>query len=285
MVYITIENKHIQKRGEYKNMMIIGEKINGSRSRVAQAIAGRDREFIIDLAKGQVANGVDFLDVNAGTSPERETEDLVWLVRTVQEAVDVPLCLDSPNPQPLSSALKQVKKMPIINSISGESVRLNNILPLVAEYGCPVIALALDDSGIPKTTEDRLEIVRRVLHQTRAKGIPDEKVYIDPLVLTLGTDSKSGKIAMETMQRIRSEFPKAHLIVGLSNISFGLPARHLINRIFLSLAMMAGLDSAILDPTDQVLRTTILTTELVLGEDRFCRNFTQSYRSGLIVTK
>ena len=266
-------------------MIIIGEKINGSRSRVAQAIAEKDKKFIIDLAKTQVAGGVDFLDVNAGTTPDREAEDLVWLVRTVQEAVDVPLCLDSPNPQPLSSALKEVKKTPMINSISGESVRLKNVLPLVAEYGCPVIALALDDRGIPKGTEDRLEVVRRVLHQTRASGVPDENVYIDPLVLTLGTDSTSGKIAMETMQKIHSEFPKAHLIVGLSNISFGLPARHLINRIFLALAMMAGLDSAILDPTDQALRTTILTTELVLGQDRFCRNFMQSYRSGLIVTK
>jgi cobalamin-dependent methionine synthase I len=266
-------------------MMIIGEKINGSRSQVARAIAERDRKFIIDLAESQVAGGVDFLDVNAGTSPDRETQDLVWLVRTVQEAVDVPLCLDSPNPQPLSFALKEVKKTPMINSISGESARLKNVLPIVAEYGCPVIALALDDIGIPKGTEDRLEVVRRVIHQTRTKGVPDERVYVDPLVLTLGTDSKSGKIATETMQRIRSEFPEAHLIVGLSNISFGLPARHLINRTFLSLAMMAGLDSAILDPTDQVLRATILTTELVLGEDRFCRNFTQSYRSGLIVTK
>jgi cobalamin-dependent methionine synthase I len=263
-------------------MMIIGEKINGTRSRVAQAIVERDREFIMDLAKSQVASGVGFLDVNVGTSPNREREDLVWLVKTVQDAVDVPLCLDSPNPEPLSSALKEVRKTPMINSISGESTRLRDVLPLVAEYGCPVIALALDGRGIPKGIEGRLDVIRRVLNQTRAKGVPDEKVYIDPLVLTLGTDWKSGKVAIETMQTIRSEFPKTHLIAGLSNISYGLPGRQLINRIFLSLAMMAGLDSAILDPTDQALRATILTTELVLGYDRFCRNYTQSFRSGLI---
>ena len=266
-------------------MMIVGEKINGTRSRVAQAIVGRDSEFIIDLAKSQIAGGVDFLDVNAGTSPDRETEDLLWLVRTVQDAVNVPLCLDSPNPKPLSAALKEVNQTPMINSISGESARLNNVLPLAPEHGCPVIALALDDGGIPKGTEGRLDVIGRVLSQTRAKGIPDEKVYIDPLVLTLGTDWNAGKIALDTMQRIRSEFPKTHLIVGLSNISYGLPARHLINRTFLSLAMMAGLDSAILDPTDQVLRATILATELVLGQDRFCRNYTQSYRSGIIGKK
>lgn len=263
-------------------MMIIGEKINGTRSRVARAIVERDREFIIELAKSQVASGVDFLDINAGTSPNRETEDLVWLVKTVQDAVDVPLCLDSPYSKSLSSALKEVRKTPMLNSVSGESARLINVLPLVSEHGCPVIALALDDSGIPKGIEGRLEIIRRILNQTRARGVPDEKMYIDPLVLTLGTDWKSGKVAIDTMQAVRSEFPKTHLIVGLSNISYGLPGRPFINRIFLPLAMMAGLDSAILDPTDQVLRTTILTTELVLGNDRFCRNYTQSFRSGLI---
>lgn len=266
-------------------MIIIGEKINGTRSRVAQAIVERDREFIIDLAKSQVAAGVDFVDVNAGTSREREAQDLVWLVRIVQDVVNVPLCLDSPNHEPLSSALMEVKQTPMINSISGESARLINVLPLALEYGCPVIALALDDSGIPKGIEGRLDVIRRVLSQTREKGIPDEKVYIDPLVLTLGTDWNAGKIAMNTMQTIRSEFPKTHLIVGLSNISFGLPARHLINRTFLSLAMMAGLDSAILDPMDEALRAIILTTELVLGQDRFCRNYTQSYRSGVIGKK
>jgi len=266
-------------------MMIVGEKINGTRSRVAQAIAERDGEFIIDLAKGQVAAGVDFLDVNAGTSQDREAEDLVWLARTVQGVVDVPLCLDSPNPKPLSSALMQVKQTPMINSISGESARLINVLPLVSKYGCPVIVLALDDSGIPKGIEGRLDVIRRVLSQTRAKGIPDEKIYIDPLVLTLGTDWNAGKTATDMMLKIRSEFPKTHLIVGLSNISFGLPGRHLINRVFLSLAMMAGLDSAILDPMDQALKETILTTELLLGQDRFCRNYTQSYRSGMIGKK
>jgi 5-methyltetrahydrofolate--homocysteine methyltransferase len=266
-------------------MLIIGEKINGTRSHVARAIIERDGEFIADLAKNQAAGGADFLDVNAGTAPAREAEDLVWLVKTVQDAVDLPLCLDSPNAKSLSSALVEVKKTPIINSISGESVRLTSVLPLVSERGCPVIALALDDRGIPKGVEGRLNVIRGILHQTRAKGVADEKLYIDPLVLTLGTDWESGRVAIETIRAIRSEFPKTRVVVGLSNISFGLPKRSLVNRIFLSLAMMAGLDSAILDPTDQGLRAAIVTTELVLGQDRFCRNYTQSFRSGLFKTE
>ncbi len=263
-------------------MMIIGEKINGTRPRVARAIVERDTEFIVHLAKSQVSDGVDFLDVNAGTSPDREAEDLVWLVRTLQDAVDVSLCLDSANPKPLSKAIREVRKTPMVNSISGESSRLINVLPLVAEYGCPVIALALDEKGIPKGVEDRMAVVRRILQETRTKAVPDQKVYIDPLVLTLGTDWNSGKVAIDTMQAVRSEFPETHLIAGLSNISYGLPGRPLINRTFLSMAMMAGLDSAILDPTDKALRTTILATELVLGHDRYCHTYTQSFRSGRI---
>ena len=259
-------------------MKIIGEKINGTRSRVAQAILDRDSTFIADLATSQVAGGADYVDVNAGTTPDRETEDLLWLVGIVQGAVDKPLCIDSSHHESLAAALKVVGQTPMINSISGETGRLKNVLPLVAEYGCPVITLALDDNGIPKSVEDRLTVVRRIVRETRAKGVPDGNLYIDPLILTLGTEWKAGQMAIETMQKIRSEFPDAHLTCGLSNISFGLPSRALINRTFMTLATMAGLDSAIMDPTNKDMREAVLATELVLGRDRFCRKYTAAFR-------
>jgi 5-methyltetrahydrofolate--homocysteine methyltransferase len=179
-------------------------------------------------------------------------------------------------------AIPETKQTPMINSISGERTRLDGILPLVSKHGCSVIALAMDENGIPKGVEERLTVIRRLMDRTRSSGLPDEKVYIDPLVMTLSTNTESGVIALETMRAARAEFPGIHLCAGLSNISFGLPARHLVNRVFLTLALAAGLDTAILDPFDRELRGELLAAELVLGRDRHCLNYTRSYREGRI---
>ena len=263
-------------------MQIIGEKINGTLQEVKTAIRERNTSFIKDLARRQVEAGAALVDVNAGTLPAEEPEALSWLVRTVQGEVDAPLCLDSANPQALAMAIQETKQTPMINSISGERARLDGILPLVSKHGCSVIALAMDEKGIPKGVDERLTVIRRLIDRTRNAGLSDEKVYIDPLVMTISTNTESGAIALETMRAVRAEFPKAHLCAGLSNISFGLPARHLVNRVFLTLALAAGLDAAILDPFDQELRGEMVAAELVLGRDRHCLNYTRSYREGRI---
>jgi cobalamin-dependent methionine synthase I len=263
-------------------MEIIGEKINGTRKRVAQAIAERDAAFIQDLARRQAKAGAVYLDVNAGTKPQDEPQDLVWLVKTVQEVVEVALCLDSANPVALAAAIQVVERTPMINSINGEQARLLGILPLVAEHGCRVIALAMDGTRIPETTEARLAIVRRLMAETRQVGIADERVYIDPLALAVGTSQQSGVVSLDTMRAVKADFPEVHLTCGLSNISFGLPARTRINQAFVTLALAAGLDSAILDPLDREMQAAILAAELVLGRDRFSRNYTQAYRAGLL---
>jgi 5-methyltetrahydrofolate corrinoid/iron sulfur protein methyltransferase len=152
---------------------------------------------------------------------------------------------------------------------------------LVAEYGCPTIALAMDDSGIPKTCEGRMEVVHKLMETARAQDVQDDDMYLDPLAMTLATNTDSALITLDTMRAIRQEFPHAHLIMGLSNISFGLPARSYINRAFLILALAAGLDSAILDPLDRELRAALVTARLVLGEDRHCLEYTRAYRAGL----
>jgi len=262
-------------------MKIIGEKINGTRQHVAQAIEERDSTFIQGLAVKQAEAGVTWLDVNAGTRPSKETDDLIWLVEVVQAVVDVPLCLDSANPQVLEAAIRVVEQTPMINSISGEPQRLEGILPLVAEYGCPTIALAMNDSGIPKTCDGRMEVVRKLMVTAQTQGVPDDHMYIDPLAMTLATQTDSAMITLDTMHTIREEFPDAHLTMGLSNISFGLPARSYINRVFLILALAAGLDCAILDPLDHELRATLVTGKLVLGKDRHCLDYTRAFRAGL----
>ncbi len=263
-------------------MLIIGEKINGTRREVAEAIATRDEGKIRELALTQVEAGSAYLDVNAGTTPEEEPDDLVWLVRTVQSATTVPLCLDSPNSVALGAALAECATTPMINSISGEGYRLKDTLPLAADNGCPVVALALDDTGMPTGVDDRLAVIRSLIEKTRGAGIPDEHVYVDPLIIAISTGDKQGRIALEVMRRTREEFPETHLTGGLSNISFGMPARSLLNRAFGVLAIAAGLDTVIADPTDRDLIGLFLAAEALLGRDRFCRAYNGAFRAGRI---
>jgi cobalamin-dependent methionine synthase I len=261
---------------------IIAEKINGTRKSVGAAVVGRDRAFIEELAIRQAGAGAAWIDVNAGTSPEREPDDLVWLVRTVQSCTDTPLSIDTANPKALAAALEVVAKTPLVNSISGETARLTGVLPQAAAAGSPVVALALDDAGIPVTTEQRMAVIRNLVAATRGAGIPDDRVYVDPLVMTISTNVQSANIAVATMRAVKAEFPGVHMTQGLSNVSFGLPLRSLVNRTYLTLAVEAGLDCAILDPLDRELRATLLATELLLGKDRHCLAYTRAFRAGLL---
>jgi 5-methyltetrahydrofolate--homocysteine methyltransferase len=212
-------------------MEIIGEKINGTRKRVAQAIAERDAGFIQELARKQAEAGSAWLDVNAGTPPRQEPDDLVWLIDNVQAVVDTPLCLDSANPQALAIAIKAARQTPMINSISGEPQRLEGILPLVAEHGCRVIALAMDDKKIPETSAARVTVIHKVMEAARRAGVPDAHIYVDPLAMAISTNIKSALIFFDTIRAVHAAYPEVHFTAGLSNISFGLPARSFINQV------------------------------------------------------
>ena len=266
-------------------MKIIGEKINGTRKTVAAAIANRDIEFIQNLAKRQVEGGAHWLDVNAGTHPDREVDDMLWLIDLIQGVTDAPLCLDSANPKALTAAMGAVQKTPMINSISGEPDRLMNVLPIVAQHGCEVIALCMDDKGIPVDVEGRMAVARKLFAATRAAGVPDEKVYVDALVMTIATNTDAGCATLDTIRAVRAEFPQAHISLGLSNVSFGLPLRSLVNRTFLTLAIAAGMDTAIIDPNDRELKAALFATDLLLGHDKHCLNYTRAYRKGLLEPK
>ena len=262
-------------------MKIIGEKINGTRKRVGRAIVERDAEFIKNLAIKQTEAGSTWLDVNAGTLPDREVDDFAWLIEQIQSVVDTPLSLDSANPEALKAAIKLVNKTPMINSISGEPDRLEHILPIVAEYGCEVVALAMDDNAIAESFEERVAVAETVLAATRAAGVPDDKVYLDPLAMTIATANQSALIACETIRTIKAKYPELHFTIGLSNVSFGMPARKQINRGFLMLLMQAGLDSAILNPLDTDLQAAILTTNMLLGQDKHCMKYIKAAKKGM----
>ncbi len=261
-------------------MIIIGEKINGTRKEVAEAIAAKDEEKIRMLARTQAEAGANYIDVNAGTTPDIEPETMLWLAGLVEDEVDIPLCLDSPNPEALNATIAHVNKTPLINSVSGEKDRIEHILPIVAEHKCPVILLAVSDAGLPKGIDDRMEVIRYLIGLAREADIPDENMFIDPLIMTISTGNEHGNIALTTITTVREEFPEVHLTGGLSNISFGMPVRAILNQSFMSMAIAAGLDSAITDPTDRNLLATILAAEALKGKDRFCKNYNGAYRSG-----
>ncbi len=264
-------------------MLMIGEKINGTRKTVAQAIQNRDDRFIGELARRQFEAGAKYLDVNAGTLPDQEPDDLAWLVKLTQAAApEAVICLDSANPEALSAGLAVCDKTPMINSLSGEKARLEGVLPLAARHGTELVVLGLDDKGIPASTEERLVIIRSLVALCREKGLNDEKLYVDPLVLSIATGTNNGKVTLDTMTAVKSEFPKIHLTCGHSNISFGMPLRSMVNQAFMVLTVQAGLDSAIVDPENRDLVGMMLAAEALMGLDRHCMTFNKAVRAGKI---
>ncbi|HCX65232.1 MAG TPA: methyltetrahydrofolate--corrinoid methyltransferase [Eubacteriaceae bacterium] len=262
-------------------MIFIGEKINGTRKIIKEAVIQRNSDYIQSIAIEQANAGADYIDVNAGTDPDRETEDLLWLMETIQSVTDTPICIDSSTSSAIKEAIKVSDKTPMINSINGDPERLNDFLPFIKDKDCSVIALALDESksGMPKTVEERLTVLESIFKATRSFGIDDEKIFIDPLIMAVSTDQSAGKTVLDCIEQIHASYPKAHITGGLSNISFGLPNRTLINRTFLSLAMAAGMDSAVVNPSNVALLETLHATELLLGKDKFCRNYTTAFKN------
>ncbi len=261
-------------------MLIVGELINTSRRKVEAAVRDRDADFIGELAERQVAAGADYVDVNCGTLVGEEVEALPWLVKTVQARVDVPLCIDSANPEAIEAALRVHRGQAMVNSITAEGDRFESFLPLLQEHGASVIALCMDDQGIPETSEQRFEVALRLVEDLRAAGLKPEQIYIDPLIRPISTGSQFGVTALETIQRVKQHLNGVHTICGLSNISFGLPKRRVLNMTFLALCLSAGLDAAIMDPTETVNMAILRAAEALLGRDEYCRNYLEAYRQG-----
>ncbi len=264
-------------------MIIVGEKLNSTLKAIRPAMENRDTQAIVDLAKKQVEAGASYIDLNAGMFHGTEIEVLTWLVETVQQAVDTPLAIDSPNPEAIKAALRANKNpKPLINSITDETERFNQIAPLLAEHEAGIIALCMDDNGMPECTEDRVRIADSLINKLTKLGVKHSDIYIDPMIRPIGTGSHYGQVAINTMRQVKEKFPEVHIMCGLSNISFGLPARKILNQVFLISAMSAGMDGAILDPLDKKLMTFLYAGEAILGLDDYCLNYLEKFREGLI---
>jgi len=264
-------------------MIIIGEKLNSTIPAIRPAIENYDREAIAELAKKQIAAGATFVDINAGMFAEDEPERLAWMAEVVQEAVDAPLSIDSPNPVAIKRALEVNKNHKVlINSITAEPKRFDDILPLILEYKTSVIALCMGTGGIPQTVLERMKIAEDLVSNLCKAGMAEKDIYLDPLVLPISTGSENGNIALETIRQMRTEFPKTHIACGLSNISFHLPARQLMNQAFLVAAISAGMDGAIIDPLDKRLMSMIYASEALFGKDKHCKTYLKKYRDGEI---
>ena len=261
-------------------MIVVGELINMTRSKPRQAWADRDGEAIAQMARDQAEAGADYIDVNSG-APGEEAACMEWLVNVVQDAVDLPLCIDTTNPEALERALALAKAPPIINSVSGEKERWTAFLPLLKGVSCKVVALLVGDGGLPKTVQDRLDNAAFLIDKLGEAGFAEEAIFIDPCVIPVSTDNTAGSVFLESIPALKERWPDVHFIAGLSNISFGLPARALMNRGFLALAMGAGLDAAILNPTDRQIVQVLLSTEAILGKDNYCRRYIKGFRKGL----
>ena len=263
-------------------MIIVGEKINTSRKSIQEAVRKRDSAFVTRVARDQAEAGADYIDVNAGTFLDEETDCLCWLVETVQSSIELPLCLDSPNPRALSEAMKRHKGVPMINSISLESERFEALLPVITGQPCNVVALCMAQASMPTTVDERVQVSSELIGRLTNAGVPLENIYVDPLVQPVSVDTRMGLATLGAISRIMQDFPGVNTICGLSNISFGLPERRLINRNFLALCIAYGLSAAILDPTDKQLVSTLLAVEMILGRDEYCQEFIEAYQSGRI---
>ncbi|MFH0795495.1 MAG: dihydropteroate synthase [Candidatus Omnitrophota bacterium] len=263
-------------------MLIIGERINATRKRIAEALRARDKSLIQKEAQVQVSAGASYLDLNAGLGAGDETEDLRWLVEAVQEAGYIDLCLDSANSRALESSLPLVKGKVMVNSINGEKAKMEAMFPLMKGYTGKIIGLTMDDRGIPSDVARRLEIAEKIITGLTVCGVRIEDIYLDPLVQPVGTDPDNGLTFLEAVTAIKKRFPGVKTTCGLSNVSFGLPERRILNRYFLTLAIGAGLDSALIDPTDQNMLTAVFATEGLLGLDQFCLGYLTAFREGKI---
>lgn len=261
-----------------KPTVIIGERINPTGRKVMQkALQAGDFDIVRKDAVAQVEAGAKILDVNAGVPGADEPALLQEILTTVMEVTDVPLCIDTADPEALGAALKLYEGKALINSVNGEERSLEAVLPLVKEHGAAVIGLCMDDDGIPATPDDRFKVAAKIIERAGKLGIPVEDIVIDPLALTMGSDHTAGLIAFETIEKIVAEFG-VNITMGASNISFGMPDRKHINSTFIAMAIHSGLTCPITNPLEEEVAIAILAADLSMGRDEYGMNWIKAFR-------
>ncbi len=263
-------------------MIIIGELINASRKAIGAAIEAQDVKAIQKVAQDQSAAGANYIDVNAGIFVDREPEYLKWLVQTVQEVTETPCAIDSPSPKAIEAALEIHTGIPMINSISLEKERYDSLMPIIAGTDIKIIALCMSDDGMPETVDDRLKIADKLVNGLVQNNVPIENIFVDPLVQPLSVNDRFGLEFMLAVEQIMKRFEGVHTACGLSNISYGLPVRKLLNQTFMVMAITRGLDGAIVNPLDKNMMANIIAAEALIGRDEYCANYLKAYRAELL---
>ncbi len=260
-------------------MIIIGELINASRKAIGTAIEVEDAAAIQKVARDQDMAGADYIDVNAGMFVGKEPEYLKCLVKQVQEVTDKPCAIDSPDPKAIEAALEVHRGIPMVNSISLEKERYEKLMPIVAGTQMKVIALCMSDAGMPETVDDRLKIADKLVNGLIRNNVKIENIFVDPLVQPLSVNNTFGLEFIDAIKAIVERFPGIHTACGLSNISYGLPARKFMNQTFMMLAIAKGLDGAIINPLDKRMMANIIAAETLMGKDKYCMEYLKSFRA------
>ncbi|MHB8075503.1 methyltetrahydrofolate cobalamin methyltransferase [Desulfosporosinus fructosivorans] len=260
-------------------MLVVGELINASRKAIGAAIKEQNVEVVQKVAKDQFDAGAHYIDVNAGIFLDKEPEYLAWLVKTVQEIVDCPCCIDSPDPKAIAAAFAVHKGVPMINSISLEKDRYEALLPILSGTDLKVVALCMSDDGMPETMVDRLKIADKLINGLVQANVPIGNIYVDPLVQPISVNNTFAMEFINSVEAIMSEFKGVHTMCGLSNISYGLPERKFMNRGFAVMAIAKGLDGMIVDPLDKMMMASIVTAEALAGRDAYCAMYLKAFRN------
>ncbi|MDI6812933.1 MAG: dihydropteroate synthase [Desulfitobacteriaceae bacterium] len=264
--------------GRDLSAVLIGERINPTgKKKFGQALLARDYDAIRREALAQVEQGADVLDVNVGVAGVDEVKVLPEVVKIVAETVDVPLCIDSASPEALAAALKVYEGKALVNSVTGEEKSLERVLPIVKEYGAAVVGLCMDETGIPNDPEKRLAIAKKIVERAEKVGIDRSNIVIDCLTMTVSSDPMAATVTLRTVERVAEEL-KTNIILGISNVSFGLPDRHSLTKTMLAMALRAGLTCVIMDPMAEGMRRTVKAADLLLGRDEWAMNYLAEYR-------
>ena len=266
-------------------MLIIGERINSARPQIQTAIKDRNAEYILKEARAQVDAGADFIDVNCAMSLGDEVQDIDWVISVIQsELSGASICIDSPNYLAIERGIKVFRATGevFINSITGEESRIKNIVPLAKHRDAKLIALTMDENGMPNTAEERVKAAANILEKVKKSGFKEENLYFDPLIRPIATEPDQAKEFLRSIPMIKG-LGKVKTVCGLSNVSYGLPNRKVINSVFLSMAIQSGLDAAILDPTDKQIMSTIVASRALLCDDEYCAEYIKAFREGRLV--
>jgi 5-methyltetrahydrofolate--homocysteine methyltransferase len=262
-------------------MLIVGERINSTRAPIQAAMARRDGEFLVNEARRQWEAGSHYLDVNTATMLDAELPCMRWLVTLIQEAIaGARLAIDSPDARVLEAGLEAHRERALLNSITAERKRIDEVLPLVHEFRPQGIALTMDDDGLPRDADKRFAIGARLIEVLAGAGVPLDDIFVDPLVFPVSAEPDAGRIALDIMQKLRDAYPGVHTICGLSNVSYGMPLRKHINQVYMVMALTRGLDAVIVDPLDQRMMANIVTGRMLLGQDAGCKGYLTAYREG-----